>query len=127
MVTLVRHILYDPLPTPAGRSGKLAVLVGFAGWVALSVAAGLWLTGLSLADDPGLTTGLRVAGAWVAGGCLVGFFAGILASASGVTKLMNGVPDPGLKAVVLGFALNGLPMALIAAAGAYDRYGRPGD
>lgn len=39
-----------------------------------------------------------------------------------MTQFTNGIPDPGFKAVVLGFALNGLPMAPIAAA--YDRYVR---
>lgn len=125
MIKLVTSILYDPLPTPAGRSGRTAMVVGFVGWVILAVAAVLWFTSMPLEDDaPSLATSLRVAGGWVAGLCVICYFAGILLAASGVTQFMNGIPDPGFKAVVLGFALNGLPMALIAAAAAYDRYVR---
>ena len=125
MIKLVKSILYDPLPTPAGRSGRTAMVVGFVGWVILTVAAVLWFASMPLEDDaPSLATSLRVAGGWVAGLCVICYFAGILLAASGVTQLMNGVPDPGLRAVVVGFALNGLPMVLIAAAAGYDKYVR---
>lgn len=125
MVKMVKSILYDPLPTPAGRSGRAAMVVGFVGWVILSVSATLWFTSMPLEEDaPSLATSLRVAGGWVAGLCVICFFAGVLLAASGVTQLMNRVPDPGYRAIVLGFVLNGLPMALIAAAGTYDRYVR---
>lgn len=127
MVKMLKSILYDPIPTPAGRSGRVAMVIGFGGWAILAVAAGLWVTSMTLEDDaPSLATSLRVAGGWVAGFCVVLYFAGILFAASGVTQFMNGVPDPGFKAVALGFILNGLPMGLIAAVAAYDRYVRNG-
>ena len=128
MVKMVKSILYDPIPTPAGRSGRAAMVVGFVGWVILAVAATLWFASMPLEDDaPSLATSLRVAGGWVAGLCVICYFAGILLAASGVTKFMNSVPDPGFRAVALGFVLNGLPMALIAAAATYDRYVRNAD
>ncbi len=125
MVKMLKSILYDPIPTPAGRSGRVSMVIGFVGWAILAVSAGLWLSSMTLEDDaPSLATSLRVAGGWVAGVCVVLYFAGILFAASGVTQFMNGIPDPGFKAVALGFALNGVPMGLIAAVAAYDRYVR---
>ena len=121
MVKMVKSILYDPLPTPAGRSGRAAMVVGFVGWVILTAAAALWFASMPLEDDaPSLATSLRVAGGWVAGLCVVCYFAGVLLAASGVTQFMNGVPDPGFKAVALGFVLIGLPMAEAFAGRAKD-------
>ncbi len=126
MIRLVREILYDPIPTPAGRSGRLAVLAGFGGWAVLAVAGALWFMSMALGiDESGLATSLRVAAGWIAGGCVIIYLTGILLSASGATLLVHGVPDSGLRAVVLGFALNGLPMVLIGIAAAYDKYLRP--
>jgi len=123
---VLRSIYYDPIPTPAGRSGRSGVTAGLIGWAILILATLLY--GLSLhqdeLDNPALGTSLRVAAGWVAGFCVVAFFIGILFAAAGVTKQMNGVPDPGMKAVLLGFALNMLPMLLVAAGAAYDKYGR---
>jgi hypothetical protein len=126
MIRLVREIVYDPIPTPAGRSGRVAVFAGFAGWALLAVAGTLWITSMTLGlDESGLATSLRVAAGWIAGGCVVIYLTGMLFSASGATLLVHGVPDSGLRAVTLGFALNGLPMVLIGVAAAYDKFLRP--
>jgi hypothetical protein len=62
MIRLVREIVYDPIPTPAGRSGRVAVFAGFAGWALLAVAGTLWITSMTLGlDESGLATSLRVA------------------------------------------------------------------
>ena len=123
---MLRSIYYDPLPTPAGRSGRSGVTAGLIGWAILLVAALLYALSLQqdAQENPAMGTSLRVAAGWVAGFCVIAFFIGILFAAAGVTKQMNGVPDPGMKAVILGFALNMLPMLLVAAAAAYDKYGR---
>ena len=123
---MLLSIFYDPLPTPAGRSGRASILTGLIGWGILSVAAGFWGTCLAVESggDLNLATSLRVLAGWVAGLCVICYFLGVMLAASGVTKLMNGVPDPGFRSVALGFAVNGLPMLLVAAAAAYDKYGR---
>jgi hypothetical protein len=123
--TMILSIFYDPIPTPAGRSGRASMQTGMIGWVIMLVAGAFW--GLSLyleAETPSFATSARVIGGWIAGGCVICYFIGILLAASGITKLMNGIPDPGMKAIVLGFAFNGLPMVLVVLAGAYDKYGR---
>lgn len=123
---MLRSIYYDPLPTPAGRSGRSGVTAGLIGWAILLLAGALYAGSLYMDAEDNLTLGtnLRVAAGWLSGICVIAFFAGILFAAAGVTKQMNGIPDPGMRAVLLGFALNTLPMLLVAAGAAYDKYGR---
>jgi hypothetical protein len=122
---MIWSIIYDPLPTPAGRSGRASMITGFVGWVILILAALVWGTSLFVEEaNLNLSNNLRVIAGWIAGVCVVCYFIGILLAANGVTKLMNGIPDPGMKSIILGFALNGLPMILVALAAGYDKYAR---
>ncbi len=114
----------DPIPTPAARCGRAAVVAGLVGWACLALAGALYAVSLAGADDETLATSLRVAAGWVVGPAIVAYFVGILWAAAGVTRQMHAVPDPGLKIIVTGFLLNGLPMILVAAGAAYDKVGR---
>lgn len=114
----------DPIPTPCARCGRAAIVAGLVGWFCLAVAGGLYAASLATADDEMLSTSVRVAGGWVVGPAVVAYLVGTLWAAAGVTRQMHAVPDPGLKLVVAGFLLNGLPMFLVAAGAAYDKVGR---
>ncbi len=114
----------DPIPTPAARCGRAAVVAGLVGWCCLTLAGALYAASLAVVDDDMLGTSLRVAGGWIVAPAAVAYLAGTLWAAAGVTRQMHAVPDPGRKLVIAGFLLNGLPMLLVAAAGAYDKVGR---
>ncbi len=114
----------DPIPTPAARAGRAAVVAALLGWVSLAAAGGLYLMSLRAQPDEHLATSFRVACGWAVGPAIVAFLVGTIAAAAGVTRQMNGVPDPGLKVILVGFALNGLPMVLVAMGAAYDKVGR---
>ncbi|MGL6072620.1 MAG: hypothetical protein ACRC8S_00535 [Fimbriiglobus sp.] len=122
---MILSIYYDPIPTPAGRSGRASMTTGMIGWAIMLVASIFWVVSMQLeAESPNLAKSASVTSGWIAGGCVICYFIGILLAASGITKLMNGIPDPGMKSIVLGFVFNGLPMVLVALAAAYDKYGK---
>ena len=114
-------MFFDPMPTPAGRSGRVAVGLGLIGWLFLLIAGGLYAGSLSIPEDEYVSTSLRIACGWMTGVSVIFFLLGVLFCAAGVIKLMNGVPDPGMKSIVIGFALNGLPMVIVFGIAAYQK------
>ena len=111
----------DPIPTPAARCGRVAIVAGLAGWCALIVAVALYLGSLAVADDVRLQATFRTAAGWMVGPAIVAFLVGTVAAAAGVTRQIHSVRDPGLSLIVAGFLVNGLPMVLVAGGAAYDK------
>ena len=121
-------MFFDPMPTPAGRSGRVAVYLGIVGWLLLLIAGGLYASSRAIPEDEYVSTSLRIACGWVTGVSVIVFLLGVLFCASGVILLMNGVPDPGLRSIIIGFALNGLPRVIVFGVAAYlkvaEKFGR---
>ena len=111
----------DPIPTPAARCGRAAVVAGLAGWAFLAAAGTLYVGSRAVLPDEYLSKSLRIAGGWTVGPAIVAFLAGTVSAAAGVTRQMNGVPDPGLRVIVVGFVLCDLPMVVVAGFAAYDK------
>ena len=105
--------LLDPMPTPAGRAGRTAGWVGLAAWALLAAGAAFYSAGQGH-DDVRIGGGLDRTGRVLIGLGVVALLAGMGFVAAGFTRLMNGVPDPGLKWVVGGLVVNGLPMVGVA-------------
>ena len=114
-------MFFDPMPTPAGRSGRVATYLGIIGWLFLIASGGFYIASRAVTNDDYVSTSLRIACGWLAGISVVFLLLGVLFCASGVTKLMNGVPDPGMTAIIIGFALNGLPMVVVFGIAAYQK------
>ena len=103
----------DPMPTPAGRAGRTAVWVGLVAWVLFAAGAAFYLAGQGH-DDARIGGGLDRTGRVLIGLGVVALLIGMGFVAAGFTWLMTGAPDPGLRWVVGGLAVNALPMVGVA-------------
>ena len=111
----------DPIPTPAARRGRVAVVSGLVGWGLLLGGSGLYLASLAQ-SDANLAATLRIFAGWVVGSSIVAFLYGVLFAAAGLVQQMTGAPDPGLPVVYAGLALNVLPMVIAAGLAGYDKF-----
>lgn len=104
---------FDPMPTPAGRAGRTAMWIGLIAWGLLATGAAFYFAGQDH-EDVRIGGGLDRTGRVFIGLGVVALLFGMGFVVAGFTQLMNGVPDPGLKWVLGGLLVNGLPMIGVA-------------
>ncbi|OWK34496.1 hypothetical protein [Fimbriiglobus ruber] len=107
--------MIDMFPTPAGRYGQWSIISGLIGWVLVLVGGGLFWAGRSIGDDDQNLASLLIDfGRTFNGLAAVAWLLGVIFAAAGVTMIMNKVPDPGWRWIIIGFVVNGAPMVLVA-------------
>ena len=106
-------MLYNPIPTPAARAARTAIYAGMAGWL-LCIVAVVFLLLADANADPRIASFLRGTGQIFIFMGVIAFLIGVYYIASSFTVLMNGVPDPGMRWLIIAIALIGSPLIALA-------------
>lgn len=105
-------MLYNPVPTPAARAARTAIYAGMTGWF-LCIVGVVFLLFADANADPRIASFLRGTGQVIVGMGVIAFLIGVCYIASSFTLLMNGVPDPGMRWLIIAIALIGSPLVAL--------------
>ena len=111
-------MLYHPAPTPAGRTARKGIFAGMAAWL-LCIVGIAFIVAADVNGDVRIASFLRGTGQVLVGMGVVAFLFGIFYIASSFTLLMNGVPDPGMRWLIIAIALVGSPLVVLALYGMF--------